>query len=175
MSEQMIVRESIVVCDANIFIDLCTVDLLEAFFSMSWTVHTTDMVLSEINAPEQKQKIDPFKAQIVVKEFSPDEIFQLLLLQQSIKAHLSIQDCSILYYCSQNGFKMITGDRCLRSKAEERNIEVRGVLYIFDRLVDASIISASIAADRLERLNSINQRLPKKEIERRLTKWKNSI
>ena len=78
MSEQMIVRESIVVCDANIFIDLCTVDLLEAFFSMSWTVHTTDMVLSEINTPEQKHKIDPFKAQIVVKEFSPDEIFRVL-------------------------------------------------------------------------------------------------
>lgn len=172
MSEQMIVRESIVVCDANIFIDLCTVDLFEAFFSMPWTVHTTDLVLSEINAPEQKQKIDSFKAQIVVKEFSPDEIFQLLRLQQSIKAHLSIQDCSLLYYCCQNGFTMITGDRCLRSKAEERNIEVRGVLFIFDRLVDASIIPASIAADRLERLNSINQRLPKKEIERRLMEWR---
>lgn len=172
MSEQMIVRESIVVCDANIFIDLCTVDLLEAFFSMSWTVHTTDMVLSEINAPEQKQKIDPFKPQMVVKEFQPDEIIELLRLQQSTKARLSIQDCSLLYYCSQNGFTMITGDRCLRSKAEERNIVVRGVLYVFDRLVDASVISSTIAADRLERLNSINQRLPQKEIELRLTEWK---
>lgn len=40
--------ESIVVSDANIFMDLCTVDLLNEFFSLPWTIHTTDMILSEI-------------------------------------------------------------------------------------------------------------------------------
>lgn len=31
--------ESIVVSDANIFMDLCTVDLLNEFFSLPWTIH----------------------------------------------------------------------------------------------------------------------------------------
>lgn len=35
----------IVVSDANIFIDLCNVGLLEDFFLLPWHIHTTDIGL----------------------------------------------------------------------------------------------------------------------------------
>lgn len=155
--------------------DLCTADLLAEFISLPWSIHTTDMVLSEIKEESQIQKINVVKSQMTIKDFTPEELLTLLKFQQEIHqtCNLSIQDCSILSYCEDHGYTMLTGDKVLRSKASERRISVRGIIYIFDQFVDNNIIPAPMAAERLEKLSSINQRLPKKEIESRLLKWKN--
>jgi hypothetical protein len=133
------------------------------------------MILSEIREESQIQKINAVKSKMTIKEYTPEELLTLWKFQQEIhrSCNLSIQDCSILSYCEEHGYTMLTGDKVLRTKASERNISVRGVIFIFDQLVDNCIIPASIAAERLERLNSINQRLPHKEIESRLIKWRN--
>ena len=59
----------------------------------------------------------------------------------------------------------------LRTKAEERTVTVRGIIYIFDQLVEHGIVIPQTAAEKLEQLFNINHRLPQKEIEKRITKW----
>ena len=67
---------------------------------------------------------------------------------------------------------MLTGDRRLRRYAEQQSIEVHGILFIFDEFVRHGIVSTTIAAERLEKLFTINARLPKSEIRDRLKRWR---
>lgn len=45
----------IVINDTNIFLDLYSVDLLEAFFQLPVHVHTVDFVVDEIKQPAQRR------------------------------------------------------------------------------------------------------------------------
>lgn len=89
--------------------------------------------------------------------------------------NLSFEDCSIWYYTKQIGGTLLTGDRKLRETVEKDHIEVRGILYIFDLLLENNILSYGMAVERLIKLHKINTRLPMSEIEKRLTKWRQQI
>ena len=67
----------------------------------------------------------------------------------------------------------MTGDGKLRKSASKSGVEVCGILKILDMLVeDYQIISKQNGADMLEKLFKINNRLPSREIENRLNKWR---
>lgn len=67
----------------------------------------------------------------------------------------------------------MTGDGKLRKSASKSGVEVCGILKIFDMLVeDYQIIPKQNGADMLEKLFKINNRLPSREIENRLNKWR---
>ena len=67
----------------------------------------------------------------------------------------------------------MTGDGKLRKTASKSGLEVCGILKIFDMLVeDYQIISKQNGEDMLEKLFKINNRLPSREIENRLNKWR---
>lgn len=91
-----------------------------------------------------------------------------------VPGNLSVTDCAVCYYARKHSATILTGDKRLRKYAESGNVEVRGVLFIFDELVSQSIIDAGIAAQKLRELININVRLPKSEIEKRIKKWSNS-
>ena len=80
----------------------------------------------------------------------------------------------IFYAQSISGCRILTGDRQLRNRAEERGITVSGILYVFDLLVEHGLIPPSEAAQKLETLFRINPRLPKREREVRIEKWRKS-
>jgi hypothetical protein len=65
----------------------------------------------------------------------------------------------------------LTGDKKLRASATIDGVEVRGILYVFDALVDEGMLSPSDAANKLAQLRAVNSRLPKDEIEKRLELW----
>ena len=44
---------AIAVSDANIFIDLLEVDLIDTFFKLKLDLHTTNLVLNELDAEQQ--------------------------------------------------------------------------------------------------------------------------
>jgi len=166
-------EECIVVSDANIFIDLCDIGLIEDFFTLPWSIHTTDLVLKEVKNPDHVTKLNSIQKKLTVKDYKPMELLSLVRFQKEIHktCNLSIQDCSILLYCESNGFQLLTGDKVLRTKATARQVQVRGILYIFDELVNNGIISKQNAVIKLDLLKSKNPRLPQKEIERRLSLW----
>ena len=85
---------------------------------------------------------------------------------------LSVQDCSVWYFCMKFNALMLTGDKKLRKEAESNNIKVRGILFIFDELLLQKILNFDQAISALEQLKSINNRLPFDEINIRLIEWK---
>ena len=71
-----------------------------------------------------------------------------------------------------NDTNVLTGDRKLRAVSISDGVEVHGVIYVFDSLVDLGIISPQVAVGKLQQLYSINPRLPKEEIDKRINLWK---
>ncbi|MBR2261967.1 MAG: type II toxin-antitoxin system VapC family toxin [Paludibacteraceae bacterium] len=166
----------IVINDTNIFLDLYDVDLLDTFFQLPVQVHTVDFVVDEIKQPAQQHVIQNLisRGALVVKSFSPKSLDELFLFHDLCRGNLTLTDASVIYYAqSIAGCRILTGDRQLRNRAEERGIIVSGILYVFDLLVEHRLISPPEAAQKLEDLFKINTRLPKQEIETRIEMWKN--
>lgn len=51
----------LVVNDANIFFDLMNSGLLDKFFELPWSIHTTDFVFAEIKREEQLNQLKYFE------------------------------------------------------------------------------------------------------------------
>lgn len=85
-------------------------------------------------------------------------------------------DSTVIYYAlSLPRCRILSGDRQLRNRAEQRGVPVSGILYVFDQLVEKGISSSVDAALKLEDLIKINTRLPKREVDNRIKKWKGGL
>ena len=161
----------IIVNDTNILIDLANLDLLDYFIELEFEFHTNDFIINELTDTVQRKKIDKIieAKKLIVAEIKSEEYTAIIQLQTR---NLSFEDCSIWYYAQKIRGILLTGDARLRKTVENSGVEVRGILFIFDELVASEIINSSLAAQKLEELNSQNHRLPQKEIEKRLKLWR---
>ena len=168
--------KKIVVNDTNVFIDLYEVGLLEQFFSLPWEVHTTDFVMLELRREGQHETVAKYKAdkRLVVPVFEAKEMSEIgnLFQQNMNRTNVSLTDCSVWYYAKVNNYILLTGDRKLRTTSILDGVEVHGVIYVFDALVEFNMISRQVAVEKLQQLHVINPRLPKEEIEKRINLWK---
>lgn len=168
--------EKIVVSDTNIFIDLISVDLLTDFFKLPWEIHTTDMIIHELLIAEQQEAIRVFEEEgrLLVKKHSSKEMVELagMRLEASKTSNASIQDCSVWKLAKDMGCSLLTGDGKLRKIVQKDEVEVHGILYLFDKLLEHDIIDSGTAIERMEALKNINTRLPKDEIDKRIHSWK---
>lgn len=167
--------KKIVVNDTNVFIDLSDIGILEQFFHLPWEVHTTDFVMLELLRDGQKDAVASYEREgsLHIASFASEELKEIIQLQRRarIKTNLSLTDCSVWYYAKKNSYTLLTGDHKLRSSSLNEGVEVRGIIYVFDELVATGILSEKIAAEKLALLKSINPRLPKNEIEKRIKLW----
>lgn len=159
-------KKKIVVNDTNIFIDLYEVGLLEELFSLPWEIHTTDFVMLELQREGQHESVARYKAdkRLIVPVLEAKELLEIgdIFLQNMNRTNLSFTDCSVWYYAKVNNYILLTGDRKLRTVSVFDGIEVHGVLYVIDSLVELDIISRQVAVEKLQLLYRINPRLPKR-------------
>ena len=169
------IKERIVISDANIIFDLLSVSLLEAFFALPCEICTTDLVISEITRPEQLKIVQKFinSKKLGVVSFNAAAFSQVISLHTSCTNNASIADCSVWYYAKKVDGRLLTGDSKLRSAAQKNGVKVSGVLYLFDNLIEYNILSPKEAAENLEALMNLNMRLPKGECESRIQFWRN--
>ncbi|MFB6343220.1 hypothetical protein ACE1ET_15950 [Saccharicrinis sp. FJH62] len=163
-----------VVNDTNIFFDLIHADLLDEFFQLDIQVFTTDFIVSEIEDPEQADLVGRFinDGTLIVASYSFDELMELIALRDAHNG-LSIEDCSVWHYSKRNNYTLLSGDGLLRSTASRDGVQVRGLLYIFDQLVEHGITEPGIAADKLEDLiQNAGTRLPKTACDERIECWR---
>lgn len=163
----------IVINDANILIDIVKLELLEAFSNLNFELNTTDFVIEELN-PDQNKAIQKFissgKIQLITTNTLEDLQGINNLLQSS--SGLSFEDCSVWYYSKKMNCTLLTGDGKLRKTAIKDGIEVRGIIYILDQMLVQNQLIFEIAITKIELLYNLNNRLPKKELIKRLELWK---
>ena len=161
----------VLVNDASILIDLLKADLIEPFFQLDCEFHVTDFVAGEV----QEENADQLEAfvqggKLIKKTFEFEALIKIQRLETAYKA-LSIADCSCLCLAKQLAATLLTGDAVLRRIAEQNEIQVHGLLWVFDELVKNRRISHKIASEKLSYGLSINSRLPVAECNKRIAKW----
>ncbi|MBN2857448.1 MAG: hypothetical protein JXN63_03515 [Candidatus Delongbacteria bacterium] len=162
----------IVINDANILMDLADLDMLDLLSSLEYEYHTTDLVIAEVDDERQQTEIDAFinKGKMIVRTFTDIEIIKISA-ESSEYNGLSLTDRSVLHYSKETNGILMTGDGKLRRVAQNAELEVRGILFIFDQLVEKNVITEETAYKKLKELYAFNSRLPVSEVEVRLVKW----
>lgn len=162
----------IVITDANILIDLIKLDLSKILFQSGiFEFKTSDLVFNEIY-PEQKEMLSSVIKSKHLEVCESDEADLIEIYKLKVKKEgLTIQDCSVWYYATKFEGILLTGDKQLRVCSRQSGIEVRGILFLFDQMVEHKLITLNEAIEKLNHLSKINHRLPKKEIDKRLKEW----
>lgn len=148
----------IVLSDANIFIDLYDIGLLEYFVEVDFEVATTDLVYSELYQ-NQKDAIGKLNIKILSFENNLDELMESFSTRSTLS--LSIQDFSLYFVAKKYGYYLMSNDKKLRNYAKSHNVDVVGVFYIFDKLREYKVIGDSELYAKLLALKEHNNRLEK--------------
>lgn len=162
----------IAVNDANLFIDLCEIDLVERFFELPLEFHTTQLILNELEDEQQKLLL-PFLAtkRLSVRHLTQAEIEALATISTQSRK-LSREDLSVYFYARElRDCMILTGDNRLRKEAQRQGFEVHGILWVFEQLVENQILNSINAVLKLRQLMSINIWLPIGECEKLIEKW----
>ena len=125
------------ITDTNVFFDLMNIEALPEFFGLDFEICTTDFVVIEILRLEQAEQIQNFirSKQLTVFNFSADEIEEVVNLKTK-RTLRRIADKSVLWKALQLKCKLLTGDKSLRSEAEENGLEVHGSIWVVMMIVE---------------------------------------
>lgn len=162
---------TIAVHDASILIDLIGIGLIEQAFALEYRMVTTDFIIAELRA-EQQNALRAFisNGTLTVDSADAETVAEIAALFEQHKA-LSFADCSVLLRARQLSAILLTGDKRLRTTAADSQLEVHGVLWIIEQLVERKIIPARTATARIEALIHLNGRLPIDECRKLLKRW----
>lgn len=163
--------KQIAIQDANILIDLVNTGLFGHCLALNYRFSTTDIILAELY-DEQVELIQPHinsgKFEIITVS-----VEELLIIQQltAEETKLSEQDWSAVYFAQQKKAILLSGDKRLRTLAEQKSMTVCGILWVLDELVNTGLINHEQACAFLTALLNRNKRLPLNECEKRKKKW----
>lgn len=167
-------ENNIIVKDACILFDLIDLELLDNFFEMDFIVLTTQAVLDEIK--------DPYQNKIVIKHvdlgnISIDQFGNDGLIIELYSEHkgLSLIDCSVIELAFRRGGILLSSDKSVRKVSTENKIEVHGLLWVIEMLVNSTVINRSKAVKTLIRYLDMNNRAPRKKVESLIEKFKKLI
>jgi rRNA maturation endonuclease Nob1 len=165
----------IIIQDASVLIDMADCDLFDAWFGLGFDFRTTSLVLREVCRKNQKIKLQRYvkNGQLQIEASSGEVLAEIVRLQADLSSRLTIEDVSALYFAERLQGILLTGDKQLRQHAKQRDIEVHGLLWVFDTLIARGALLPGVAADRLVRLlEKGTSRLPLNECEQRIRKWR---
>lgn len=162
----------LVISDANILIDLAQIEMLAVFTKLNFKLFTTDFILEELNQT-QGVLVDElvFSKELVVIETNEIEDYYGITNLLNQTNGLSFEDCSVWYYSKKKNGTLLTGDAKLRREAEKDNVEVRGIIFVFDEIVKQNLLKPTEAALKISQLKQINPRLPINELDKRIRNW----
>ncbi len=159
----------VLVSDTSVLIDLERGGLLEAAFSCGLTMVVPDLLYDRELEHSNGALLCTLGLGVV--SLSPDEVAfaQRLKTQQR---GLSLPDCFALSCARRPDHALVTGDKLLRTEAEERHCRVYGLLWILDQMEASGAIGRTMLHEGLTRIsNHVRCRLPRGEVQARLTRW----
>ena len=160
---------TVLVSDVSVLIDLEHGSLLEAAFQIPFEFAVPDVLyeleLKAYNGPAL------LELGLIVAKMDGDGTARGINYKRQ-KPALSLPDAFALALAATNRWKLLTGDRALRTLAVEEGIECHGVLWLLDRIFEAGVANPDVLCAGLRAIQSHPRcRLPKKEIAKRIARW----
>lgn len=162
---------AIAVNDANIFIDLFEIDLIDTFFKLKLDLHTTNLVMNELEF-ELKTALEKqvAKKKLNVKKLNEVEL-EALKAKEITSTKLTKPDVSVYAYAKELNATILTSDNRLRKEAKAKGFEVHGILWVFETMMQEKLMKPKKASEKLTELMKINTWLPMDECRKRIEKW----
>lgn len=159
----------VLVSDTSVLIDLERAHLLEDMFRLPFEFAVPDLLYARELAGELGDRLVGLGLRIEV--LSPAELSRATAVRRQ-NARLSVPDTFAFAIAEARQWTLLTGDGTLRELAVAEQIDMHGVLWLFDRFAEGS----HVAFDRLHNGLSIlfahpRCRLPAQEVRRRLTRF----
>lgn len=167
----------IAVKDANVFIDLESMGILDLWFQLDYQTITSSFVVVELEDGGHANALASIHAgEVIEAVISGEEMEAFEALRVNCdQMGLSPADVSVLFLAIRENALLLSGDKRLRSQAKLQMVEVHGTLWIMDQLVESGLLAKRVAAQRLETLISRVGRerryLPIAECQARITYW----
>jgi rRNA-processing protein FCF1 len=165
----------IAVTDANIFIDLFDVGLIDTFFNLNLEIHTTEAVFYELYL-EQQEVLNTFRSveKLVVHNLQEQDFIEIY--NENYPKSLSEADKSVLHVANRLNACVLSSDKTVRNYAKNKKIEFHGMLWLFDQFVETCSLSTADAGNKLKALvcsNFLYRNNHKlvDEIEKRIEIW----
>jgi predicted nucleic acid-binding protein len=160
------------VTDACIFIDLFDLELIPSFFELPFEVHSTVDVYGELN-PEQRQTLEKWikQEQFILHNLDAEKRNQIQ--QAGYPKGLSETDKTVLHLARDLEALMLSSDKVLRNTASKLKLEVHGILWIIEKLIEYSHLSKNEGIAKYRSLCTVNITIGQnakllKEIEKRI-------
>lgn len=158
------------ITDANIFIDLFYLDLIDDFFNLEIELYTSIEVIAELE--DEQQEILITRSNLTI--LNTEDTNYLEELEEELSNRLSPADISVFYHARELNIGILTGDNLLRKISKEHGFDVHGILWVLNEITRSSFISCDDAIKKLQELMNYNRRLPEKECERMIKRWQES-
>lgn len=155
------------ILDSSVCIDLHHGGLLSVLLRIGYSAVIPDVILSELDDPPGSEFKDLGYGSV---SLTGEEVLQIPVLQRQYPK-LSVKDAFALKCAIKTSGILLSGDHDLRIAATTENVEVHGVLWVLDKLVDSNLLRGREAKTALEQILSNKARLPSHECEIRLMKW----
>ncbi len=159
------------VTDANIFIDLIKLQMLALLFNIDMEIHTTKEIVDQLN-DDQLLHLTEFIDSRYLRVHYLSAIQLQEVLDLAAPRALELADKSVAWLSLQITATVLTGDGPLRKFCQTKHLEVRGIIWLFDIIVDKGLVNPLAAAEKMESLLGFNSRLPKEECAQRIQAWR---
>lgn len=146
----------IVVYDTNVIIDLHSVGLLSVINHSGWNIHTTQLVISELQRPSRDEVLQTFPALKVHQYDTPEAYANILSYLGGIahRGNLSMTDASVLMLSKELNAILSTNDGKLRKVATEQGVRISGTLGIILMLLEQRLITVELAKEAINQLKT---------------------
>jgi predicted nucleic acid-binding protein len=155
---------ALLISDANIFIDFEEGGLLRELFLLSDRIGVPD-ILFEDELRQQHGHLLRHGLELLELRSPAMERARALAALYRRPSRL---DVAALALAEQEGCPLLTGDRHLRAAAESEGVEVRGTLWLGERLVVEGVIRLDQLKAAYGDMRKASRRLPWLEVDRQI-------
>ena len=154
------------VVDTTFLMDVRNGGMVAEVFKFPSLMYVPDVILAQMSDGELF-----VEHRLTKHQFDGKQVREVSRLR-SLQPQVSVNDMFAFVLARDSRATLLTGDRNLCTFSEGEGVEVQGVLWLLDELVQLNIISPVRGAAGLERMIAAGSWLPREECDARLSRWK---
>lgn len=159
----------ILVSDTSVLIDLERANLLEEMFLLPFDFAVPDLLFNRELADNIGNRL--IELGLRVEELTPEEVARATIVNRQ-NARLSTPDTFAFAIAESRGWALLTGDGILRELARSAQLEMHGVLWLFDQMADGNYVAFDRLSGGLSALFAHPRcRLPAQGVQERLLRF----